>query len=508
MKKSMLIVLDGWGIRAESKDNAVKLAKTPNFDKLWNENPHTTLHASGEHVGLPKGYIGNSEVGHMHLGAGRLVPQELLRINKSISNKSFFKNKVILKAMNRVKRKKKALHLMGLLSDAGVHSHMKHLFALLDMAKKNKVPEVYIHCFLDGRDTPPKSAQKYITQLNAKCKKIGLGSIATIMGRFYAMDRDNRWNREHKAYSAMIEGHCYVYSTPNKALKAAYDRGETDEFVKPTIISKDAEKKDGAKKYVKEGDSIIFFNFREDRARELTRAFVEGRFKKFKRKKIVDIDFVCLTQYDSDIKAEVAFKPEVPKQVLGEVLSKKGLRQLRIAETEKYAHVTFFFNGGKDGPFPLEDRKLIHSPHVSTYDKMPSMSAFKLTEEVDKQLKSDKYDFVMLNFANPDMVAHSGDLHAAIRAIEVVDTCLAKVVYTARKKGYSLLIVADHGNAEEMSGEHMTSHTTNKVPCILLSDDKYAFVGGKKDGISQVSSTILKLMGVTAPKVYAKPLLK
>ncbi|MBW2971949.1 2,3-bisphosphoglycerate-independent phosphoglycerate mutase [Candidatus Woesearchaeota archaeon] len=504
-EKAMLIILDGWGVRKSRKDNAVKMAKTPNFDRLWQQNPHTTLYAAEQHVGLPRGFIGNSEVGHTHLGAGRLVPQELLKINRAIRDRSFFRNKVLLEAMQKAKQNHSALHVMGLLSDGGVHSHINHLFALLEMAKKNNVGHVYIHCFLDGRDKPPKSAQKYIRMLENRCKKLGIGRIATMMGRFYAMDRDNRWNREHKAYDAMVNHKGRIYSSAMEAIKDAYRRGETDEFVKPSIILSKHMK---VKHYVQENDAIIFFNFREDRARELTRAFVQGKFRKFKRKKIINLHFVCLTQYDRGIRAPAAFPPHVPPDVLGEVMWNNKVRQLRIAETEKYAHVTYFFNGGRDGPFPLEDRVMIPSPHVVTYDKTPAMSAYKIADEAVKRIKSGRYPLIILNFANADMVGHTGILKAAVKAVEAADDCLGKVVSAARDAGYNVIVAADHGNAEEMSGRYQTSHTMNKVPFILLANKNYRIVERKQNSIANISPTILKLMGMKGQKVYFESLVR
>ncbi|MBW2967539.1 2,3-bisphosphoglycerate-independent phosphoglycerate mutase [Candidatus Woesearchaeota archaeon] len=504
-RKAMLIVLDGWGVRRSMKHNAVKLGKTPNFDRYWYDNPHTTLYAAEQHVGLPKGFIGNSEVGHTHLGAGRLIPQELLKINQAIKDRSFFRNKVLVNAMKNASTNDRALHLLGLLSDGGVHSHINHLFALLDMAKQHKVQKVYVHCFLDGRDKPPQSAPKYIRMLQRKMKRINLGSIATMMGRFYAMDRDNRWNREHKAYDAMANHRGRVYETAMEAIKDAYSRGETDEFVKPSIILSTRLKR---KRYVQKHDSVIFYNFREDRAREITRAFVQGKFQKFKRKRLLDLHFVCLTQYDKGIKAPVALPPEVPQHVLGEVVWKKKLRQLRIAETEKYAHVTYFFNGGKEGPFAREERVVIPSPKVTTYDKTPAMSAPKIAKEACRRLRSGKYSLVILNFANADMVGHTGDLSATIKAINTVDVCLGQVVGCARDAGYDVIVTADHGNAEEMKGKYQTSHTMNKVPFIVLSDRKYRCKCGKLDSIAQISPTLLHIMGIAAPRVYEKSLVE
>ncbi|NQU78392.1 2,3-bisphosphoglycerate-independent phosphoglycerate mutase [Candidatus Woesearchaeota archaeon] len=502
--KAMLIILDGWGIRKSRKNNAIMIAATPNFDRFWKENPHTTLHASEGHVGLPAGFIGNSEVGHMNIGAGRKVPQELAKLNKAIRDKTFFSNNVLLTAMGKSKMKSSSLHIMGLLSDGGVHSHINHLFAILKMAKMNKVPRVYLHCFLDGRDKPPKSAGMYIRMLENECRKLGIGEIVTIMGRFYAMDRDNRWNREHKAYDAMVNAKGRKYGSALEALKDAYNHGETDEFVKPSIIlsSKDEQHN------VKENDSIIFFNFREDRAREITRAFVQGKFRNFKRRKILNLYFACLTQYDHAINAPVAFIPEIPPMVLGPVLSKMNIRQLRIAETEKFAHVTYFFNGGKEGPYPKEERILIPSPRVKTYDTTPAMSANKITTDVVKSIGSGKYGVIVLNFANADMVGHTGELEPTVKAVECVDRCLGKVVGSARKNGYDVIVTADHGNAEEMAGRHRTSHTLNKVPFIILSDERYKIVERKNNSIANMSPTVLRLMGIKSPDVYAGSLVR
>jgi 2,3-bisphosphoglycerate-independent phosphoglycerate mutase len=504
-EKVILIVLDGWGVRAEKKFNAVKLAKTPFFSSLWKGYPHTTLYAAEEHVGLPETFIGNSEVGHMNLGAGRVIPQELVKIDSSIRDGSFFRNRVVIGAMENAKANSSALHIMGLLSDGGVHSHIRHLFALLRMAKQRKVKHVYIHCFLDGRDVPPKSAGKYLAMLQKECNRLKVGSIATIMGRFYAMDRDNRWKREHKAYDAMVNSTGFLCGSAEEALRLAYKRGETDEFVKPSVI---LSKNMKHKHYVKEHDSIIFFNFREDRARELTRAFVEGKFRQFKRNKVIDLHFVCLTQYDKAIHAPVAFPPVVPGDIVAEVASKNHMRQLRIAETEKYAHVTYFFNNGKEGPFPLEDRILIPSPKVETYDRTPEMSAYKIAAAAVEKIKTPKYRLIILNFANPDMVGHTGNLKATIKAVEETDRCLRTVVEAARKNGYNVLVTADHGNAEEMYGIHLTSHTTNKVPFIALTDRKCRILERKGNSIANTSATMLYILGLKSPKVYLSPLIE
>ncbi len=498
----VLLIMDGMGLRASSKGNAFANAKTPNFDKLWKKYPHAKLEASNECVGLPHGYMGNSEVGHTHIGAGRLVPQELMEVNNAIKNKSFFKNKKLLGAIKHVKKKGTELHLMGLLSDGGVHSHIEHLFALLRLAKTHGLKDkVYVHCFLDGRDKPPKSAKKYIRLLEDKMKLWGIGKIATVMGRYYAMDRDNRWNREHMAYNAMVNGKGFTASSAIAAVDAAYKRGENDEFVKPTIINpcdKDC--------YVTEHDAIIFFNFRSDRARQTTKAFVEGKFKKFKRKKLIDLKFVCLTQYEKGIKADVAFLPHQPKQTFGEIMEKNKKKQLRIAETEKYAHVTFFFNGGREKPFKYEDRILVNSPRIATYDLQPKMSAPIILKKVLAEIKKGKHDVIILNFANGDMVGHSGLYKATMKACEMVDKGVGEITELVLKKDGYCLITADHGNAEEMTGVHQTSHTLNPVPFILVSNDKIKLK--KKGSLQNIAPTMLELMGVKKPAIMVDSLLK
>ncbi len=496
----ILIIMDGWGISTKPGLNAIRTAKTPNFDRLWKEYPHTKLSAAEEAVGLPKTYIGNSEVGHINLGAGRTIDQELVLLNKSIKDRSFFRNKALIRAIDDARKNSSTLHLMGLLSDGGVHSHIDHLFALMDMAKNGGIKNLQVHCFLDGRDVPQKSAKRYIKKVESKIKKIRLGRIATVIGRYYAMDRDNRWNREHKAYDSLVNSKGYLFDSAIEAVESAYKRKETDEFVKPSIIR-------GAEP-VKDGDSIIFFNFREDRARQLTRAFVEGTFNRFRRKKMLKINFTCITQYDPAIKANVAFPPHAKKDVLGEVLSKKRLPQLRIAETEKYAHVTFFFNSGRDGPFPKEDRILIPSPKVSTYDLSPSMSAPKITKEVIRQISLRKYPAIILNFANCDMVGHTGIFKAAVKAVETVDISIGKVVEEIKKQGGIALITADHGNAEEMSGPRMTTHTTNKVPFILVSDKHKKARLREGLSISNVAPTILELMGIKIPPAMDQSIIR
>jgi 2,3-bisphosphoglycerate-independent phosphoglycerate mutase len=490
-KRVVLIVLDGWGISKHKEGNAILAAHANYFNQLQKNNSHCTLKASEEFVGLKKSFIGNSEVGHLHIGAGRLVKQDLVRISDSIDDKSFFRNKALLNAM----KTKGALHLLGLLSDAGVHSHIDHLFALLEMAKKNNVKQVFVHAITDGRDTPPKSALKYIKQLKEKLKQYNKNwRIATVIGRYYAMDRDNRWNREHKAYEAMVNCKGHHHKNAETAVLEAYNRGETDEFIYPTVVGEKSCN-------VKEGDSIIFFNFRSDRARELTRAFVQGKFNNFKRKRIMNLKFTCLTQYDAKINAPVAFHPEYLKNTLGEVIGKAGLRQFRLAETEKWAHVTYFFNGLSGKIFKNEDRLLIPSRKVRTYDLTPEMSAFKIENKAEELLNSKKYDFVLINFANPDMVGHTGDFNATVKAVKTTDKCLSRLVPIAQKNDYTIIITADHGNAEQKlysDGSVCTAHTTNDVPFILVSEDKNLKL--KNGALYNIAPTILKIMNVKKPR--------
>ena len=484
MPKLLLLVLDGCGIRKSKAGNALKLAKTPFLDQL-NKYPHSLLQASGPAVGLPPGVMGNSEVGHMTLGAGRIIDSDLVRINKSIKDGSFFHNKALVAAFDHAKENNEKLHFMGLLSDAGVHSHINHLFALLELAKKKNIKEVYIHVFLDGRDTPPKSAVKYIRQLQSKMKELGVGTLATMMGRYYAMDRDNRWNREHKAYDCMVNCKGRKRSDPIKAIQEFYAQGETDEFIKPTIFTN--------KCVVDERDSVIFFNFRSDRARELTRAFVWGEFNHFKRKKIIDLHFVTLTQYDSLVKVPVAFPPTFPTETLGEIIAKAGLTQLRIAETEKWAHVTYFFNGLCECIFPKENRIHIPSRKVTTYDKTPEM---KVTQITDTLLDNcNKYDFFVVNFANGDMVGHTGNKISTIKAIEAMDIQIGRIV---DEFPGIILITADHGNCEEMTGDCQTSHTTNQVPLVIIGLGKKTKL--YNGGLADVAPTILSILNIKKPK--------
>ena len=500
MKSVCLIVLDGWGIASPNPSNAITQAQPRHIDSLWQDNPHTALDASGTAVGLLPGYIGNSEVGHLHLGSGRLIKQDLVRIHESIKKGTFYKNPALVKAMKR-----KTVHLLGLISDAGVHSHLQHLFALIKMAHQNKVEQVYVHAITDGRDVPPQSAMQYLRKVEKELEKYNKNwKIATVIGRYYAMDRDNRWNREHKAYDAMVNCVGHKHETIDEAINEAYKRGETDEFVAPTIL-------EGQKCMVKPGDSIIFFNFRSDRARQLTRAFVQGKFNKFKRKKIINLNFVCLTQYDPDIKAPVAFAPEQVKNSLGEIISKNKLKQFRLAETEKWAHVTYFFNGLSGTIFPKEDRLLIPSPKVATYDKKPEMSAYAITKKAIEALKSKKYGFILINFANPDMVGHTGKIPETVKAVKTVDECVAYIVATAQNTGTDVIITADHGNAEQKrypDRSVCTAHTTNKVPLIIVCSNKCRLRKIKKPALYHVAPTILQLLGLEKPKEMSPGLLR
>ncbi len=494
----MLIVLDGWGIGKEYAGNAVYLANTPNFDRLMNRFPNTQLKASGLAVGLPEGQMGNSEVGHLNIGAGRVVYQELTKITKSIKDGDFFEKEEFLRAIENAKNNNSKLHLMGLVSDGGVHSHDTHLYALLELCAREDFDRVYIHAFLDGRDVPPTIGKQHLSELQQKIEEIGVGKIATVSGRYYAMDRDRRWDRTKLAYDAMVLGKGKVNECPIEAVGKSYEEGINDEFVIPTVIVEKGE----PIATIDSGDSVIFFNFRPDRARQITRAIVDEEFEGFEREKKVETFFVTMTEYDKTIKnVHIAFKTEIPTNTLGEYISKLGLSQLRIAETEKYAHVTFFFNGGREVPFQNEDRVLIPSPKVATYDLKPEMSAFEVKDEVLNRLNQDKYDLIVLNFANPDMVGHTGKLEAAIKAVETVDTCLGEIVDLLLKKGGKALITADHGNAEMMIDEKdnspITSHTTNKVPLILVGEEDVKL----REGIlADIAPTILDMMGIEKPK--------
>lgn len=499
-KPLMLIILDGWGYREAREGNAILAARTPNLDHLIEEYPWCFLEASGEAVGLPEGQMGNSEVGHLNIGAGRIVYQDLTRINFSIRKGDFFKNPAFLGAISNAKANDSSLHLMGLVSYGGVHSYMAHIHALIKLAQQEGVKKVYIHVFLDGRDVPPKAALKDIEELDAFCKENGNAKIATISGRYYAMDRDKRWDRTKLAYDALTMG-VAPYKTPDAetAVSEAYKRGETDEFVKPTVIT-DSEGKPEA--VIKDNDSIIFFNFRPDRARQLTWAFVNKDFENFPREKHPKVYYVCMAQYDETLDLPIAFPPEELENVLGEVLSKQGLAQLRIAETEKYAHVTFFLNGGQEKCYEGEDRCLIPSPKIATYDLKPEMSAYEVTEEVIGRIRSGKYDVIVLNFANMDMVGHTGIFEAAVKAVEAVDSCVGKIATVLKEVGGVAIITADHGNAEQMENptteEPHTAHTSNPVKCIYFGNDE---VKGLKNGkLCDLAPTLLELLKIRKPE--------
>lgn len=500
-KPTMLMILDGFGINEKEEGNAIKLANTPYIDKLMKKYPTTKIKPSGLAVGLPEGQMGNSEVGHTNIGAGRIVYQELTRITKSIEDGDFFTNPEFVNAIDNCKKHNSKLHILGLLSDGGVHSHNRHLYGLLEMAKRRDFENVYVHCFLDGRDTPPASAENYLIELEDKMKEKGIGKIASISGRFYSMDRDKRWQRIQKAYDAVCNGVGLKSGSAVHAIESSYQKEVFDEFVEPTVITLADGETPIAK--IEENDSVIFFNFRPDRARELTRAIVDKDFNEFETKKM-NTYFVCFTSYDETMpNVHIAFKKEQIKNTLGEVLSKRKMTQLRIAETEKYAHVTFFFNGGEEKQYKGEDRILVPSPKVETYDMQPEMSAPEVTEKVVEAITSKKYDCIILNYANPDMVGHTGSLEAAISAIETIDKCVEKVVKAINSVHGNLIITADHGNAEQMidykTGEPHTAHTTNLVPLILITDNGNEKL--KADGkLADLAPTILDLMNIEKPE--------
>jgi 2,3-bisphosphoglycerate-independent phosphoglycerate mutase len=508
-KPNALIILDGFALREETMGNAVAQAKTPNFDRYWNHYPHATLEASGLAVGLPEGQMGNSEVGHLNIGAGRVVYQSLTRVNLSIKEKDFFENETFLNAMNHVKEKGTALHLYGLLSDGGIHSHIEHLFALLEMAKKVDIEKVYVHGFLDGRDVGPQSADKYIQLLERKMEELQVGELATIQGRYYAMDRDKRWDRVEKSYRSMVYGEGLKFRSATEALEDSYQNKRHDEFVLPSVLTKsDGETPVGT---IQDEDAVIFFNFRPDRAIQLSQVFTNPDFVDFKRGERLpkNVHYVCLTHFSESVNGFVAFEPSNLDKVLGEVVSDAGLNQLRIAETEKYPHVTFFFSGGREDEFPGEERVLINSPKVATYDLQPEMSAYGVTEALLNEIRADKHDMIILNFANPDMVGHSGMLEPTIKAIETVDECLGKIVDLIEEKGGKSIITADHGNADVLiteDGTPMTAHTTNPVPVILT--DKAVEL--REDGVlGDLAPTMLELLKVEQPKVMTgKTLIK
>ena len=498
-----LISLDGFGYREEKKYNAILTDGAENFMRLWKTYPHTLIGASGMDVGLPDGQMGNSEVGHTNIGAGRIVYQELTRITKAIKDGDFFENPAFLGAIENCKAHDSSLHLMGLCSDGGVHSHLEHLYALVELAKRNGLKKVYVHCFMDGRDVPPSSGKGYLEQLDAKLKEIGCGKIATVMGRFYAMDRDNRFERVQRAYAALTYGEGMTAASGPEAMQLSYDRGDTDEFVQPTVILTDGK----PTATIGQNDSVIFFNFRPDRAREISRAYIFEDFDGFERRNgFFPLYYVSMTQYDKTFEnnLHVAFKPQSLNNTFGAYVADNGLTQLRIAETEKYAHVTFFFNGGVEAPNANEDRCLIPSPKVATYDLKPEMSAYEVAAEAKARIESGKYDVMILNFANPDMVGHTGVMEAAVKAVHAVDECLHTVVTAILKTGGRCIVTADHGNCELMWDEAQnapfTAHTTLPVPCILVDDTRKDVTLRKGGRLCDLAPTLLTLMGLPVPQ--------
>jgi len=508
-KPHVLVILDGFGHRTETEFNAIAQARTPTWDRLWSARPHTLISGSGMDVGLPQGQMGNSEVGHMNLGAGRIVYQDFTRITKDIQDETFFGNPVLVGAIEKAGQSHGAVHLMGLLSPGGVHSHEDHFLAMIELAHRRGARQVYVHAFLDGRDMPPKSAQASLERVQAKLESLGIGRIASLVGRYYAMDRDNRWERVETAYNLLTLGEAdFTSANPVDGLLAAYERGETDEFVKPTVIAAQGENA----ATINDGDSVIFMNFRADRARQLTRAMIDPDFEGFQCKKVPALaDFVMLTQYAADINASCAYPPADLVNVLGDYLAQHNKTQLRIAETEKYAHVTFFFSGGREDPFPGEERILVQSPDVATYDLQPEMSAPEVTDKLVAAIESGQYDVLICNYANGDMVGHTGKFDAAVKAVETLDQCLARLEAAVQASGGDMLITADHGNCEQMedphSGQPHTAHTTELVPLVYVGPKAVTLQaeGGK---LSDIAPTLLKLMDLTQPaEMSGKPLL-
>jgi 2,3-bisphosphoglycerate-independent phosphoglycerate mutase len=503
IKPVVLVVLDGWGLRAQREANAIAIAGTPNMDALTREYPSTRVETSGLSVGLPEGQMGNSEVGHTNMGAGRIVYQDLVRINRAVEDGSFFQNDALVMACRRAKAGSGALHLMGLVSDGGVHSTQEHLYACLDLARREGVPRCFVHAFMDGRDTPPKSGADFMGQLERRMAGTGYGKLATVHGRYYAMDRDKRWDRVGQAYAAMVRGEGYRAPGGARAVEESYARGENDEFIKPTVIVNGDAKPVGQ---VRDGDAVLFFNFRADRAREITRALAEPGFKDFDRKVVPQLSaYVCMTQYDETFPWPVAFGPTSLEEIFPEIVSRAGLKQLRCAETEKYAHVTFFFNGGRETVYPGEDRILVPSPRdVKTYDEKPEMSAREVTDKLTAAIATGQYGFVLVNFANPDMVGHTGILEAAVKAVKVVDECVGRVWKAAQAQHMAMLVTADHGNCEMMTdpvtGQPHTAHTLNPVP-FILADPEFRGARLRSQGVlADVAPTALQVMGLPQPK--------
>ncbi len=493
MKKTLvLMILDGFGIAPE-EGNAIVAAKKPNLDRILKENPVTKIGASGLDVGLPDGQMGNSEVGHTNIGAGRVVYQMLVKITKDIEDGVFFENPALVAAMENCQQNHSTLHLMGLVSDGGVHSHQKHLYGLLEMAKRHGLSKVYVHALLDGRDVPPTSGADYMQELCDEIQKIGVGKVATVQGRYYGMDRDRAWDREEKGYAALVYGEGVRANDPVQAIRDSYENGVTDEFMLPTVIDPEGT--------VQANDSVVFFNFRPDRARQITRAFVDPEFDGFERRKgFFPVHFVCMAQYDAAMpNVTVAYPPESLDNTFGEYLSKQGMTQLRIAETQKYAHVTFFFNGGVEKQYPGEDRILVDSPNVATFDLKPEMSAYEVTDKMVEAVKSGKYDALILNYANCDMVGHTGVFEAAVKAVEAVDTCVGRVEAAVKEMGGCILLTADHGNADKMvdeDGEPFTAHTTNPVPFCVINHPCTLRAGGR---LADIAPTMLKVLGLPQP---------
>ncbi len=506
-RPAMLLILDGWGYREASQHNAIHAAHTPNWDKLWSEEAHTLIQTSGLAVGLPEGQMGNSEVGHMNLGAGRIVYQSLTRIDKVIQDGEFNRNPVLIRAVDQAVATGNAVHILGLLSPGGIHSHEDQVLAMVELAEQRGAKKIFLHAFLDGRDTPPRSALASLTRAEQHFRSSGSGRVASIVGRFYAMDRDNRWERIQPAYDMLTLGKApFSFQNVSAALKAAYARGEDDEFVQATLIAS-ADEKAAA---IVDGDSVVFMNFRSDRARQLSRVFMEKNFDGFKRTKTPTVHFTTLTEYSKDIQAPCAFAPQELDNVLGAYLAKLGKTQLRIAETEKYAHVTFFFNGGQEEPFSNEERILVPSPNVKTYDLKPEMSAFEVTDKLVAAIHSQKFDAIICNFANGDMVGHTGNFAAAVKAVEALDICLGKIVSAIKATDGELLITADHGNVEQMldedTGQPLTSHTTGPVPLVYVGTTGQQF--NKQGNLADIAPTLLTLMDIPVPKeMTGRPLL-